>query len=680
MNKIFNMQNLYTTLFIISIYSIFTLIFGDILRSKEFNIGLKTVPLLIISILFFGLVNRYYFNNTAPRLLKTQIIVILAVSIIFSLLLQKVIYINEVSDFSEKKFQNPLYKEFVEIANKNNLDLSFTKTAWIQRGPNNYKINTIFEKKKKSIDILFFGDSSIAWGLIPKVIEQMTGKTVAIYAYESNVLTVKTSKLFNKISQYYLKDDGIVIFSFDNWTKDKAPNHVIISKKQCDEIIAWQSKDFEKYAKQNEINLYDKYFSFTAFESLYNQKSEYLKSRYGLYLKSPSFYEDYIEPIINPLLHASKFVNKNDKTKYIRWDMDSITLYNTDFKTLAIHSEVMPDKPLSNQNIQLNAEAAATIFEGIKIYMVPLYHDNNRYKISRNMYYSYYKNLDFQLSDLGLFTQKEEKYIMQGGSHMGNTGGLMKSILIGKWLKQYLNDNTIANSTFIEFDFIKIYKDKYDALLKNTPKNSTIYLAKSFLNNKVVDYFKDNNRFLVSAIPDNNTTFYYMDKDIDVKLLKSYQLNPININTLAKYLKQYSKDTIILSVRDEGSRSLSIESKKYFRDLNISIDKLRSRGSFAALIDNNETVTYDINNTSEISLDVSLLKKYGIQKIVSSGYKNGNKSIIQINGKNISKQRRGINYVIKKNDGSTISGFVDTHLDDSVGVKIIKATSIKNKE
>lgn len=441
MNKLFNMKNLYTILYIASIYSIFILLFEDILRGKAFNIGLETIPFLVISILFFAWISRRFFKNTAQNLPKKKIIIILTISITLSLLLQKVIHIHEVSDFSEKKFQNPLYEKFSKIANEHNLDLSFTKTAWVQKGPTNYKINTIFEEKEKSIDILFLGDSSIAWGMIPNVIEQMTGKKVAVYAYEANVLTVKTSKLFNKISQYYLKDDGIVIFSFDNWTKDKDPNFVQISKKECDEIITWENKDFQKYAKKNEISFYNKYLSFRAFESLYNQKSEYLKSRYGLYLKSPSFYEDYLEEILNPTLHASKSINKNKVRKFIRWDMNSITITNEKFNYTSIHSEIMPTIPMINKNVQLNAKAASKIYGKDKIYMVPLYYNEDNYKKSRNMYYSYYEKLEFKLSDLGTFHPKDHAYTMQYGSHMGGTGGLMKSILIGKWLKQYFNDN-----------------------------------------------------------------------------------------------------------------------------------------------------------------------------------------------------------------------------------------------
>ena len=40
-------------------------------------------------------------------------------------------------------------------------------------------------------------------------------------------------------------------------------------------------------------------------------------------------------------------------------------------------------------------------------------------------------------------------------------------------------------------------------------------------------------------------------------MVKEYDLKPINTNTLARYLKDYDKNTIILSLRDEGVTHMS---------------------------------------------------------------------------------------------------------------------------
>jgi hypothetical protein len=294
---------------------------------------------------------------------------------------------------------------------------------------------------------LFFGDSSIAWGLIPKVIEQTTGKKVALYAYESNMLNTETAAVFNLLSEYYLKENGMVILSFDNWTLNKDSVNPPKRRASQKEMYSWNINDMKKFAEKKEISFYNKYLSFHAFKSLYNQKSEYLKSHYGLYLKSPPFYEKYLEPIINLTLHANKSINKNKKTKFIRWDMDTITEYNKNFKYKSIHSKELPIAPMVNKNVELNAIASSKIYGKTKIYMVPLFPTVDSYRISRNMYYSYYKALGFQLADLGDFQPKNHAYTIQAGSHMGNAGGLKKSILIAKWLKQYFNDANMSISS-----------------------------------------------------------------------------------------------------------------------------------------------------------------------------------------------------------------------------------------
>ncbi len=410
--------------------------------------------IFLILIIFFIWVSKRFFNNSAKNLPRTTILIILTSSVFLSLLIQKVININNVTDFNLKKFKNPLYEEFLDIGDNYDLDLSFTKTAWIQRGPNNYKVNSLFQEKEKSIDILFFGDSTIAWGLIPNVLEQITGKKVAVYAYESNVLTKKTSKLFNKISKYYLKENGLIIFSFTGNFLMRNPNSALVSKKELNEMISWSSNDFKEFAQKNEKDmvkkyvsldtykiLFEKYISFNTYRLFYEELSNDLKNKYYFFLKSPLFYSKYIEPIINLELSVKKQIHENSKIKFIRWDMRTITEYNKGFKFKSRYSDKIPSVAMINKNVQINAEAASQIYGQNKIYMVPLFMHHKFYLKSRNIYLSYYKNLGFKLCDLGTFQSKKDKYTMQGARHMGNEGGLMQSILIGKWLEKYFKVN-----------------------------------------------------------------------------------------------------------------------------------------------------------------------------------------------------------------------------------------------
>jgi len=350
------------------------------------------------------------------------------------------------TDPTKTKFLNPLYDEYQTIAKKNNLDLSFTKYTWIQRFELDFKKNPIFKEKKNSIDILFIGDSSIAWGLIPKVIEQLTGKKTAMVAYESNLLNKQTSKIYSLIADYYLKEDGILIYSFDSWTLSQHPTKPPKTIKGQLELSKYTVKEFEAFAKNFQKNFqknfFHSYLSFESFNSLYKNFSTYLKLNLGLYLKSPNIYSNYIEPQLNPKFYAKKTENQDKNIKFLRWDDTTITQYNPAFTLKSIYSNAMPTKPLKNKFALKNANYSSNIKAKYKIYMVPIYSSHELYKLSRNIYYTYYKNKGYTLCDLGLLHPKDTSFTIQAYSHTGNEAGLQKTILIAKYINNFLVKNS----------------------------------------------------------------------------------------------------------------------------------------------------------------------------------------------------------------------------------------------
>ncbi len=446
MKRFLTYQNFYTLLLVGLLYIIFFLLFLDVLQGKPFSLGITTIGLLGVIILFTLWTIKKFLKHTSKELSNTSILLILFSSLFLSLVLQKSIIIKETVDMSQTVFDNPLYSHYAKIANKYDLDLSFSKKVWEQRGPHDYKINHIFHQPKKSIDIIFFGDSSISWGMIPQVIEQLTGKKVAMYAYESNLLSENTSLLFDKIAQYYLKDDGVVIFSFDIKNMQRTPKSIKVSEESYYEILDWEEKDFDAYTDQNIESFYNKYISFDTFQRYYTRHSEYLKSNYHLVLQSPSIYRYYIEKMVNPKLAKAKALNDNHDTKFIRWDMRTVTEFNPRFMDKAFHDSNSSTIIIDDNNTHINAQGVKKIYGKRKLYMVPLYNNTESYMISRSIYQSAYKDLGFELFDLGVALKDNTNYTMQSDgtvenakTHMANTGGLMKSILIGQWLAKYLS-------------------------------------------------------------------------------------------------------------------------------------------------------------------------------------------------------------------------------------------------
>ena len=446
-------------------YAVLYVWIEDVLQAEAYHFHIRIVGYTIVFGYLFYFFVRRAFSGHLKNVRNIEILLLITSSLILAYGVQFMINKRIEKEVHEKKiFLNPLYKKYEMIAKEYNLDLTFTRNTKDQRGPVDYKRNAIYSEKPKSIDILFLGDSSISWGLIPEVIEQITGKKVAMFAYESNVMTRKTAKLFNMISKYYLKENGILVVSFDNHLYSKNPNLTLISKKECEEMNSWDFERFSKCAKSQEgkvpqitgkienilaqINTEDNASSvnpnnevslFERYQDAYDTFSKYLAETFNLHLKSIDFYTLYLEEYFNPEWNKKKNVNiKNDTTMYLRWNMKSITLYDPNFDHHSKHSEVKPDTKLADKNIGANAEAAASIYGKRKIFMVPIFDEDRHYKLSRNIYDTYYRENGFELCDLGLYHPPKAQYLMQGGSHMGNEGGLFKSILVGECLREKL--------------------------------------------------------------------------------------------------------------------------------------------------------------------------------------------------------------------------------------------------
>jgi hypothetical protein len=426
-------------------------------------------------------------------------------------------YADEVPVLKGTKIKNPMHEEYAKIAAKNHLDLSFADTVWVQPGklpevwaPNSYKINSIFTRKPKSLDVLFFGDCTISWGMIPRVLEQMTGKDIAMYAYASNVLTVNTVKLFTRIADYYLKDDGIVIFSFSNWALQKDSLVVATSLEEYKEMVAWSDEEFRNFAQKMEHS------------SLANPgKSD-----------------------TSPIVENPKDLNAPEGIMYLRWDFDTLTEYNPSFSIKAHHSEILPKTLTRHGALQNNAEAASTIRAKEKIFMVPLYSADQHYLSSRTIYYSYYHKRDFKLADLGSYLPVYASYTMENHRHMGNSGGLEQSVLIGKWLNDYFKDRSIADAKEIDFNLLKAYREQIALLIKKSPPKSTIFLPKTWVDNGVRSFVEKSGRKLITSIPANHTAFYYLQSTMNEAELKNYTLETIYADTLGSLLEKYTNALI----------------------------------------------------------------------------------------------------------------------------------------
>lgn len=438
------MKNLISFLFISVICVIFIVAFKDIFRDGEFGIGIIGVILLLILVIFLMVCARYFFTLHRKKVSNLSVIFMFLAVLGMSFLVQKVIAVKSFAITNQEKRINPLWSEYLKIAKIYNLNLNFTKYVWEQRGPIDYMQHEIFKDRPKSIDILMFGDSSLAWGVIPKVIEQITGKKVRIYAYESNLLNPKSIKVFEKIAKFYLKDDGVLIYCFANWTQDKPQNELRISKDTYDKFVLMSDDEFMKFSQNSVQNdLFLEQISLKNYKKKIDDFSQFLANNYEISLISKNFYFDFIEPVLNRQWHEKKIKNSNKNGRFLRFDMNTITQYNSNFKQiLQIDDNYKIDPNFGNENFIKNTTSAKTIKSKTRIYMQPFFAGKSSFWV--NVYEKYYKNDDFIFADLSQYAVQIQnktgmKVLMEGKTHTGNSGGLLMSIAIGQWLRDNLN-------------------------------------------------------------------------------------------------------------------------------------------------------------------------------------------------------------------------------------------------
>jgi hypothetical protein len=118
------------------------------------------------------------------------------------------------------------------------------------------------------------------------------------------------------------------------------------------------------------------------------------------------------------------------------------------------------------------------------------------------------------------------------------------------------------------------------------------------------------------------------------------------------YIEKHRADIMILSVKGDATKRLSSLSRKYLIKRGSKIHTLGKDDSYVAIMNKNRIVFEEIRKSSAIEIDnsasepVSRLFSGVALEVSSSGYKQGNRSSIKINGHEYSKNQRGFNVVV----------------------------------
>ena len=139
---------------------------------------------------------------------------------------------------------------------------------------------------------------------------------------------------------------------------------------------------------------------------------------------------------------------------------------------------------------------------------------------------------------------------------------------------------------------------------------------------------------------------------------------------LLLFLKTYWNDEnkiIFLSVKDEASSSLTDESRDSFSALGLQeLSDLKFRDSYLAIIENGNVV-YEVRDHGDQPIVLDFMNLH----LESGGMASGNRSSIQISGKEYSPSKRGINIVVYNKVTRLV---VDTASFDTYAVAVAPET------
>ncbi|MCC5816582.1 MAG: hypothetical protein JJT78_17655 [Leptospira sp.] len=391
----------------------------------------------------------------------------------------------------EQEINNPLWEEFKKIEKDYKIDLSFTKKVQIKTDWMTFP-SGVFCHKPGSLDVLIVGDSTIAWGIVPQVIEQRSGLKVGVFAQRGMYLNKRTVPIVQRLQELYLKPGGMLILGFgfmsqgadpmaihredDDFGKveSKSKNEFLqFAKKRykaCQEYINKEPMElsqvdevFQDSLNKNEennfqFNLYSNQ-NFKTYQELVIQRfRNFLDDSFHMKIRSDSGVRELYKSSTHPgwFLEKAKKTGKNPKvdlssnTIYdldlskspkdiynialLRWDPYSTTL----FQKYGIFESIPSTEPAYQGwtpywNLKINGEAVQSL-TGKIAYIITYQQTEENYRTSRSIYEYFYKDR-FQLIDLGVLHPKEPIQLDKS-YHTLNTSGIIKSIQIGDWLKE----------------------------------------------------------------------------------------------------------------------------------------------------------------------------------------------------------------------------------------------------
>lgn len=217
-------------------------------------------------------------------------------------------------------------------------------------------------------------------------------------------------------------------------------------------------------------------------------------------------------------------------------------------------------------------------------------------------------------------------------------------------------------------------------LFRNMPDGAEFFHSKRRTAQRIDRYAKlaqlgARNIRITQSMP-KTREFYFAATDLKrVKGTGRYDVSRMSFGEdLLALLRRHEQDTVIVAAKDDARGRLSAGTLRYFEKLGVDLGTLKFRGSFAAVLDGGRPLAAEVNNEDAVLLMSPALEKRGINRVESAGYGAGNYSTIIVDGRDLSKNGRGLNLVVLTRGGQRLSMNVDTAVSENLCLDMFKAT------
>lgn len=388
---------------------------------------------------------------------------------------------------TEQKPNNPLFAEYKRRAQQMNINLDFTAVVRALV-PYDSRLNKdsldleIFCEEPRSLEVLLIGDSTMAWGVIPSVVEQRTGRKTGMFAMRSMYLNVRSMRLVQRLQRYYLKEGGITLFGFAIWTQLQEPD--IVRRSELFKLTEYSDEEFERFVAQRRascdpsaaepVPVPERRLPMTAEPRMFSRASleeytkeldevrEDLRQRVGSLREStlsrqfrqwahPAWFNVHTpaqpaEPprtapgrTMRPDLYGDYRENISLRSfQFVRWDHQTLTATGPFvLRSIPSHAPFDPNFTV-NENHRVNARSLLQV-PGRKAFIITIYPEHRSYIVQRSIYNLLYKE-HLELVDLGVMHPPDASFSMDNEGHPANLGGLEKSLMIAEWLQKNVKE------------------------------------------------------------------------------------------------------------------------------------------------------------------------------------------------------------------------------------------------